>query len=100
MEIIGHLIQDTDIIGIGPLYAEQSKDLMMQSLYNAFRYFFEVHCKQRSIRIEGDFFKPAGYNDHNKEKETAKIKSWKEEYFRATKLVADQIGEIIPEEQK
>ena len=99
MDIIGHLIQDTEIIGIGPLYAEPTKDLTMQSLYNSFRYFFDVHCRQRSIRIESDYFKPAQSDELKRLNEKKRYNDWKEEYNRVRKLIAEQIGEIIPEQK-
>lgn len=99
MEIIGHLIKDTEIIGIGPVYMEHSKDQIMISLYNSFRYVFDVHCKSRSVQIQSDFFKPSQNDEVARADEKKKYTAWKEEYYRARRLVADQIGEIIPDQK-
>lgn len=76
MEIFGHIIKDEEIIGIAPLYAQRHTDPVMVSLYNAFRFSFEVHCKQTSIKIESEYF----FTDKNPA-ETIKAEDWKKKYF-------------------
>jgi len=95
MLIFQHLIKDTEIIGIGPLYAQPSKDTAMLTLYQSFRYEFEVHTKTQAIKICSDFFKPGGLPEHLINKEQQKATAWKQEYYTVRNLVAGQIGEIL-----
>jgi len=99
MNIMDHLIRDTDIIGIGPLYYQFSKDQLMRSLHNSFRYEFYIHTRQLSILIVSDYLKPSDLDEEQKKKETEKAHKWEDEYYKIRKLVAHQIGEIIPEQQ-
>jgi len=98
MDIIGHLIQDTEIIGIGPLYTQPSKDLALRSLYNSQRFIFNVHTKHNSIEIASHYFMP-GPPDMKNEDERNKMRRWEDDYYKARQLIADQIGEIIPEQK-
>jgi len=88
MEIFNHIIKTEEIIGISPLYAQPSKDPAMRSLYNSFRYVFEVHCKSRSIEITSDYFLP-GEGD----KAVAKYMKWEHEYYTER----DKIKELLKE---
>lgn len=86
MEIFGHIVKSDEVIGIGPLFMQQSSDPAMRSLYNSFRYEFELHARTRSIKIVSDYFHPAG-QDAEKEK----ANKWKEEYFTERKKIEAHI---------
>ena len=81
MEIFKHLIRTKEIIGMGPLYVQPSRDPAMISLYGSFRYLFEVHTKTRSIEITSDYYNP-GHSGSNDAKEVAKINEWEAKYYR------------------
>jgi hypothetical protein len=73
MNIFGHIIKDTEIIGIGPILDNCS---------------FELHLKNHTTVIQ-----PRDVKNYE----------WDElvdEYFKVQKKVADQIMEILPEEAK
>ena len=79
MEIFFNHIKESEIIGIGPLYMQASKDNVSRSLYNSFRFMFEVHCKTRSIEIHSDYFRP-GFKENPDQKETDAYKKWEKQY--------------------
>ncbi len=56
MHIWEHIIDDSEIIGIGPLLTKQSPVDIDRSLFNSRNLKFLVHCKNQSISIESDFF--------------------------------------------
>lgn len=86
MNIFDHEIKTSEIIGIGPLYASQSKDAAARSLYGAFRYEFHVHCKNHSIEVFSDYFYP---QDGDRQKKRAE--EWKNQYH----IHRDQIKSLV-----
>jgi hypothetical protein len=73
MNIFGHIIKDTEIIGIGPILDNCS---------------FELHLKNHTTEID-----PRDEKNYE----------WDElftEYEKIKKKVADQIDEILPKEKK
>jgi hypothetical protein len=99
MEILGHLINDAEIIGIGPLYAKPHPENNMRLLYNSFRYEFEIHARHRSIQIHSDYFNPDQGNGVNNGKEKTKYEKWEEDYRLARSKVAEHIGEMVSKEK-
>ena len=53
MNICNHIIDELQIIGIGPLMSETR-----QTYYANIKYWFMLHCKQLSIKIESPVFLP------------------------------------------
>lgn len=87
MEIFKHIIQADQVIGISPLYAQPSKYPVMRSLYNSFRYVFDVHLKTRSLEIVSDYFLP---NDNKTEQE--KAKDWEDKYYQYREQITNLAG--------
>lgn len=59
MEICNHVINEREIVGIGPLMIEQ-KQTALTEIFNTKRLYFYIHCKNQSIRIETDAMDFAG----------------------------------------
>lgn len=89
MEIFDHIIQDNEIIGIGPLMFQRSANHTSVQLFNEHRMFFQVHCKQQSIEISSDYFRPGTGNTNSKEEE--KITKWKARYKEVCAQILDMI---------
>ena len=56
MNICGHLIKTTDIIGIGPLCYQESPDLTLRTLYEQQRLVFDIYTSRSTIEIKSDYF--------------------------------------------
>ena len=79
MNIFGHRIKDTEIIGISPLVATQEDHLGLISFQ------LTVYTKMNNINIYSTQFAIA-------DKEAQRF--WQEGYRTAEKLICEQIGEI------
>jgi hypothetical protein len=75
MNIFGHLIPDSAILGIGPLMHEDSASQQELILYGKCRYYFELHLAAHTTPVKSDWFSP---RDNKEEQE--KMKAWKLKY--------------------
>jgi hypothetical protein len=91
MEICTHLIKTEEIIGIGPLMVESHPDMASRTLWNAKRFAFQVHCRQRSIEITSDYYHVGTGNNPNAEEAEARKKyyGFKSQYEEARKKIEE-----------
>ena len=82
MEIEGHFIKDSEIIGIGPMMQKGTTDPIELQLYNTKKFYFDVHLRHRpSITIETKFLQ-VGYKDDNGEENEKAREEYKKFYER------------------
>ena len=88
MNIFDHIIPDNAILGIGPLFMEESAAETMNVLYGRRRYFFELHLVAHTTMVRSEWF-------HIKEakEQQQKMKEWREQYFITRQRIATLIGE-------
>jgi len=94
MDIQGHLIKDSEIIGIGPLMNIQSES-QIGKIYNSRKLFYDIHLKERSISIESNYLN-IGYDKASTEEEQAREK-WYEfikDYSGVKKVIEGLINPI------
>ena len=83
MKICNHSVDSSQIIGIGPLISVKST-----AAYFAHRtYFFMLHCKHQSIKIESEFFLT------DQEKDLAAEKEFRNQYCKAHDMILGLIHE-------
>lgn len=90
MDVLGHIIQDSEIIGISPLYVQSSKDLDMVQIYGERKLIFEIHCPNRSIAIDSGMFRP-GTEGNIEHLQLGRYNEYKEKYAVVRKQVEDLI---------
>ncbi|MEP7317186.1 MAG: hypothetical protein ABI921_00540 [Panacibacter sp.] len=56
MIICHHYVQDSEVIGIGPLMSLQSPEEAMRLLYNSFQLHFWLHFRNHSFKVESEWF--------------------------------------------
>jgi hypothetical protein len=91
MQICNHTIADDEVIGIGPLMTENKQD----PIYPTKRYWFYLHCRQQSIRIESDAIVVGDFNPQ-KENDVKYLQSFKNCYENATEKVIFKITGQMP----
>lgn len=84
MEICSHLIDESQIIGIGPLMKEQKKD----PIYPTVRYYFALHCRSVSIQIESDAIVKGEFNPQL-DKDVEYLTKFKTDYEESRKIIAE-----------
>lgn len=94
MNILDHLIKDTEITGIGPLMLESANDQAALMLYKTCRYLFELHLKNHTTIIKSEWFDRTGHADEVLSKMRKTMEDFRAQYFKIRKEVAVQIGEI------
>jgi hypothetical protein len=91
-----HLIQTSQIIGIGPLQVQALTE-GIELHYNSRRYLYDVHLLHRTVTIKSDVFRPdASDKNEQKEKVRMEIAAWKDEYDRIRQEVEEHIKEPVP----
>jgi hypothetical protein len=91
MNICGHDIKASEIIGVGPLMLVSTGDNMTKACYNPKRYEFLVHTKNQSIKIESDSVPLAGVTSEG----LAKNKNYLVEFVKEYGDVKQKILELI-----
>lgn len=87
MKIAGHYIAETEIVGIGPLMVEYSKDPAILQIYGTRRYYFKLHLRQQSIKIYSDFFDTNGHDDERAKTHQAISINFRTEYQESVSRV-------------
>lgn len=98
MNICGHIISKSQVIGIGPLMLRHSPDQTQQALYNSTQLFFWLHLKNHSAKIESDWFQ-LGFrrddlNDFNKQQRDL-FNQFKGQYDTAKAAILEAIDEVV-----
>jgi hypothetical protein len=91
MEICHHNIDAAQIIGIGPLMTEHKPDV----IYPTARYYFMLHCRQQSIRIDSDAVVKGDFNP-DKEKDIAYLKDFLRRYNQAKEKIIEMLNSSHP----
>lgn len=91
MNINGHLIKDSEIVGIGPLMVQQSTDLTIETLYRARRYYFDLHLRAHSVRIETDFLYFDGITAEQLNQSEKKRKEFNESYHKSRDFIENHL---------
>ncbi len=103
MNICGHLIKTSTIIGIGILYRFTHTDMGIKKAYNPIALGFVVYTTYSTIEIKSDYFilgvSSNGLTDSEKRNRERYIK-FEEQYYEAAFNVAELIGEMAPEKNK
>lgn len=92
MNIFDHLIPDSAILGIGPIFLE----FRPNDPFNARRYFFDLHLTAHTTRIQSDWF----YISNGGEEVKEQMKSWKSKYFFHREKIASLVGADADEYEK
>lgn len=91
MEICHHIIKKDQIVGIGPLMKIGSSDQQMHVLYQPVMYFFLLHLKTISIKIESDWFYRTGIEQPQLEEHKNLATDFKKGYEEARKQIKDMV---------
>jgi hypothetical protein len=97
MEIQGHIIKESEIVGIGPLMVKASPDAIDRQVYNTKKLLYDIHLRERSIIIESNFLN-VGYGDNTTDEEEKARQDWKDfsaEYHKV-KLAVSELIKSIP----
>jgi hypothetical protein len=89
MNIFGHLIPDSAILGLGPLMHEDSASQQELILYGKCRYFFDLHLAAHTTPVKSDWFSP---RDNKEEQE--KMKQWKLQYNQLRSRISKMISPV------
>ena len=92
MEICHHLIKKEQIVGIGPFMKIFDNDAAMHALYAPVKYFFLVHLKTISIKIESDWFYTTGIPDEKKEENKNLYNDFRNGYIAARKTIEELVA--------
>lgn len=88
MNIFGHLLPDSAILGIGDLMLEYNPNTTDFQLFGRQRYSFNLHLTAHTTAIKSDWF---NINENQEEKD--KMKAWNDRYQSTREQVARMIGE-------
>lgn len=100
MEICGHLIKESEIVGAGPLMVELYPEINMQQMFNRRRQFFLLHLQKQSVKIESEWL-DLGYGPEEKitdreKKARQDYITWKETYNEAKARIENLINQPLP----
>jgi hypothetical protein len=96
IELNGHTIKKTEIVGIGPLMLERSLDPVLSSLYAPIRYFYTLHLRNQSVRIKSPWYDRQGRSPEDLETNKSEYSNWEKGYWTAKKAIIDAINSDIP----
>jgi hypothetical protein len=68
MIICHHIIQKSEVVGIGPLMVARHPDHVQATIYQSRQLFFVLHLKNQSVKIESDWFAFDGVDGEQKKK--------------------------------
>lgn len=91
MNICNHIIDDNEIIGIGPLMTAWPTSGIDQ-LYGRKKHYFLLHTAQQSIKIESDFLETANLPDDSLKKNKKILDDFIIGYDKAKEQIASWIG--------
>lgn len=92
MKICGHIFNQSEVVGIGPLMVEYTKDLTMRQLYSTRRLCFELHLKNHTTLIKSDFVDISGISDEQKTKNVKYLEDFKKDYETAKDAIVSMIA--------
>lgn len=95
MNICGHLIKETHIVGIGPLMRKPVPSQTEYQLYNTYRLFFELHFSNYTTVIESDWYSRSGYEQNVLDADKHAAEKFTAQYNNTVRQIASHIGEIV-----
>lgn len=96
MNICGHIIEDDQVIGIGPLMVKETDSSVQASLYNSRQLLFKVYLKSFEVEIESEFFK-VGHGASSNERETAaraRYEDFEPQYNKIKEIITKKVKVI------
>lgn len=91
MNICGHIIEEDQVVGIGPLMSSGSAD---PQLYNSKKLSFKIYLKEFATEIESDLFdlgESEFLSDENEKIAREKYKDFKVEYEKIFQIISRKI---------
>ena len=97
MNICGHIISTSQIIGIGPLMVKDSTDQTTRLLYNSKQLFFLLHLKNQSVEIKSEWFQVGVAQDRDDfyMKQRDLYNQFKAQYDTAKAAILEVIDEVV-----
>ncbi len=93
MEMCGHHIKSSEILGIGPLMLAIASDSTRYHLYRECRYQFQIYLRNCAVYLNSDWFRPGNASDHEEKKQVALTEQYREEYHQAKLRILELIKE-------
>lgn len=91
VQLHGHIIKESEIIGIGPLLLKHNNDDALRALYSPRKLFYQIYLKNQSITIESEWFYVQGMEHSVIEENKRDLHAWKATY----EVQREQIKESI-----
>jgi hypothetical protein len=97
MIISGHIINDSEIVGIGPLMLHSRATSQMQETMYAPKYLlFSVHLKTRSLEIESAVYSTKGLTDAGVEYKSKTEYAFKKIFIESRRNIAEMLFKNSP----
>lgn len=87
MEICGHYIKRSSVIGIGPLMRQKINDNTDYTLYGTVRYSFILHLQNCSVDLQSDWFRPKEAQDLERKKQIQLMENYRQYYEDAKQRI-------------
>lgn len=82
IELNGHLIKKSEIVGIGPLMIVDTQNSAEWALYASRRYFYVIHLRNHDIKIESDWYRFQSIPEDQLADNKKAASEWKQRYDR------------------
>lgn len=96
MLICQHIIKSSEIVGIGPLMRETATDQISAQVYDSVRYFFMLHLKNQSVRIESNLVARAGMSEPQLHRNKIHLKEFESDYDFAVTTIKTLVNDEQP----
>jgi hypothetical protein len=93
MNAFGHIIDNKEVIGIGPLMREISSDSTMWHMYKRQTLYYLVYARTRDIKVQSASLDMGHPDKTCSDDARALYDEFKAEYLATFKRVAEKIGE-------